>query len=160
MNVLFLFTDVDEQLLEDRIRKKVLSELRRTTYHWTPLKYDLPYIYTSFQCHKSSMKPQGLEHLRFLHFEDHVSCLIIRYKYSFALLVLCVPGMMKSSAWCTWLLGWLVAMQQWEELWMRYQTSSRDHRPAHMMISSSPVSWTFIWTIISMFLNVFFLIFR
>lgn len=31
--------DVDEQLLEDRIRKKVLSELRRTTYHWTPLKY-------------------------------------------------------------------------------------------------------------------------
>lgn len=32
--------DVDEQLLEDRIRKKVFSELRRTTYHWTPLKYD------------------------------------------------------------------------------------------------------------------------
>uniref|UniRef100_A0A3Q2NWN0 Ribosome assembly protein METTL17, mitochondrial n=1 Tax=Fundulus heteroclitus TaxID=8078 RepID=A0A3Q2NWN0_FUNHE len=32
--------DVDEQLLEDRIRKKVLSELRRTTHRWTPLKYD------------------------------------------------------------------------------------------------------------------------
>ncbi|XP_038135500.1 methyltransferase-like protein 17, mitochondrial [Cyprinodon tularosa] len=32
--------DFDEQLLEDRIRKKVLSELRRTTYRWTPLKYE------------------------------------------------------------------------------------------------------------------------
>ncbi|TDH05657.1 hypothetical protein EPR50_G00124610 [Perca flavescens] len=32
--------DIDEQLLEDRIRKKVFSELRRTTYHWTPMKYD------------------------------------------------------------------------------------------------------------------------
>ncbi|KAM4727597.1 ribosome assembly protein METTL17, mitochondrial isoform 2-T2 [Anableps anableps] len=32
--------DFDEQVLEDRIRKKVLSELRRTTYRWTPLKYD------------------------------------------------------------------------------------------------------------------------
>ncbi|XP_041849109.1 methyltransferase-like protein 17, mitochondrial [Melanotaenia boesemani] len=32
--------DIDEQLLEDRIRKRVLSELRRTTYRWTPLKYD------------------------------------------------------------------------------------------------------------------------
>ncbi|KAF3698667.1 Methyltransferase-like protein 17, mitochondrial [Channa argus] len=32
--------DVDEQALEDRIRKKVFSELRRTTYHWTPMKYD------------------------------------------------------------------------------------------------------------------------
>ncbi|XP_035994474.1 uncharacterized protein mettl17 isoform X2 [Fundulus heteroclitus] len=32
--------EVDEQLLEDRIRKKVLSELRRTTHRWTPLKYD------------------------------------------------------------------------------------------------------------------------
>uniref|UniRef100_A0A673B0Z8 Ribosome assembly protein METTL17, mitochondrial n=1 Tax=Sphaeramia orbicularis TaxID=375764 RepID=A0A673B0Z8_9TELE len=32
--------DIDEQAVEDRIRKKVLSELRRTTYHWTPLKYD------------------------------------------------------------------------------------------------------------------------
>lgn len=32
--------DFDEQLLEDRVRKKVLSELRRTTYRWAPLKYD------------------------------------------------------------------------------------------------------------------------
>ncbi|XP_072220416.1 ribosome assembly protein METTL17, mitochondrial [Leuresthes tenuis] len=32
--------DIDEQVLEDRIRKKVFSELRRTTYHWTPLKFD------------------------------------------------------------------------------------------------------------------------
>ncbi|XP_040910543.1 methyltransferase-like protein 17, mitochondrial [Toxotes jaculatrix] len=32
--------DIDEEALEDRIRKKVLSELRRTTYHWTSLKYD------------------------------------------------------------------------------------------------------------------------
>ncbi|KAK7944999.1 hypothetical protein WMY93_000727 [Mugilogobius chulae] len=32
--------DVDEQLLEDRIKKKVLSELRRTTYHWKQLKFD------------------------------------------------------------------------------------------------------------------------
>ncbi|MEQ2216821.1 hypothetical protein XENOCAPTIV_022917, partial [Xenoophorus captivus] len=32
--------DFDEQVLEDRIRKKVLSDLRRTTYRWTPLKYD------------------------------------------------------------------------------------------------------------------------
>jgi len=32
------FADIDEQLLEDRIRKRVFSELRRTTYHWTPLK--------------------------------------------------------------------------------------------------------------------------
>ncbi|XP_076600592.1 ribosome assembly protein METTL17, mitochondrial [Chaetodon auriga] len=32
--------DVDLQVLQDRIRKKVLSELRRNTYHWTPLKYD------------------------------------------------------------------------------------------------------------------------
>ncbi|KAM9349332.1 ribosome assembly protein METTL17, mitochondrial [Symphorus nematophorus] len=31
---------IDEQALEDRIRKKVFSELRRTTYHWTPMKYD------------------------------------------------------------------------------------------------------------------------
>ncbi|XP_068604574.1 ribosome assembly protein METTL17, mitochondrial isoform X2 [Brachionichthys hirsutus] len=30
----------DEQLLEERIRKKVLSELRRTTYRWTAMKYD------------------------------------------------------------------------------------------------------------------------
>uniref|UniRef100_A0A3Q3XBU2 Ribosome assembly protein METTL17, mitochondrial n=1 Tax=Mola mola TaxID=94237 RepID=A0A3Q3XBU2_MOLML len=30
----------DEQVLEERIRKKVFSELRRTTYRWTPLKYD------------------------------------------------------------------------------------------------------------------------
>lgn len=32
--------DIDEQTLEDRIRKKVFSELRRTMYHWTPMKYD------------------------------------------------------------------------------------------------------------------------
>uniref|UniRef100_A0A7N6A5F4 Ribosome assembly protein METTL17, mitochondrial n=1 Tax=Anabas testudineus TaxID=64144 RepID=A0A7N6A5F4_ANATE len=32
--------DIDEQVLEDNIRKKVLSELRRTTYRWTPMKYD------------------------------------------------------------------------------------------------------------------------
>uniref|UniRef100_G3Q0Y5 Ribosome assembly protein METTL17, mitochondrial n=1 Tax=Gasterosteus aculeatus aculeatus TaxID=481459 RepID=G3Q0Y5_GASAC len=32
--------DMDEQLLEERIRKKVFSELRKTTYHWTPMKYD------------------------------------------------------------------------------------------------------------------------
>ncbi|XP_030608212.1 methyltransferase-like protein 17, mitochondrial [Archocentrus centrarchus] len=32
--------DIDEQALEDRIRKKVFSELRRTMYHWTPMKYD------------------------------------------------------------------------------------------------------------------------
>uniref|UniRef100_A0A3B3ZN76 Uncharacterized protein n=1 Tax=Periophthalmus magnuspinnatus TaxID=409849 RepID=A0A3B3ZN76_9GOBI len=32
--------NVDEQLLEERIQKKVLSELRRTTYHWKQLKFD------------------------------------------------------------------------------------------------------------------------
>ncbi|XP_068197341.1 ribosome assembly protein METTL17, mitochondrial isoform X2 [Antennarius striatus] len=32
--------DIDGELLEERIRKKVLSELRRTTYHWTMMKYD------------------------------------------------------------------------------------------------------------------------
>ncbi|XP_006792410.1 methyltransferase-like protein 17, mitochondrial [Neolamprologus brichardi] len=32
--------DIDEQAMEDRIRRKVLSELRRTTYHWAPTKYD------------------------------------------------------------------------------------------------------------------------
>ncbi|XP_028283007.1 methyltransferase-like protein 17, mitochondrial [Parambassis ranga] len=32
--------DIDEQLLEDRIRKKVFKELKRTTYHWSPMKYD------------------------------------------------------------------------------------------------------------------------
>ncbi|XP_071347029.1 ribosome assembly protein METTL17, mitochondrial [Trachinotus anak] len=32
--------DIDEEALEDRIRRKVFSELRRTTYHWTPMKYD------------------------------------------------------------------------------------------------------------------------
>ncbi|XP_068998365.1 ribosome assembly protein METTL17, mitochondrial [Embiotoca jacksoni] len=32
--------DVDGQAVEDRIRKKVFSELRRTTYHWTPMKYN------------------------------------------------------------------------------------------------------------------------
>ncbi|XP_074544399.1 ribosome assembly protein METTL17, mitochondrial [Halichoeres trimaculatus] len=31
---------VDEEALEDRIRRKVFSELKRTTYHWTPMKYD------------------------------------------------------------------------------------------------------------------------
>ena len=37
--VFFLFLeDVDDYVLEDRIRKKVISELRRTTYRWTPLK--------------------------------------------------------------------------------------------------------------------------
>ncbi len=36
-NVLHV-ADIDEEALEDRIRKKVLSELRRTTYHWTPTK--------------------------------------------------------------------------------------------------------------------------
>ncbi|XP_071397224.1 ribosome assembly protein METTL17, mitochondrial [Centroberyx affinis] len=32
--------DLDEQVLEARIKKKVLSELKRTTYRWTPIKYD------------------------------------------------------------------------------------------------------------------------
>ncbi|XP_062849778.1 methyltransferase-like protein 17, mitochondrial [Trichomycterus rosablanca] len=32
--------DEDEVLFEARIRTKVLAELKRTTYHWTPLKYD------------------------------------------------------------------------------------------------------------------------
>uniref|UniRef100_UPI0037E8BFD9 ribosome assembly protein METTL17, mitochondrial n=1 Tax=Semicossyphus pulcher TaxID=241346 RepID=UPI0037E8BFD9 len=32
--------DLDEEALEDGIRRKVLSELRRTTYHWTPMKYN------------------------------------------------------------------------------------------------------------------------
>ncbi|KAM9719998.1 ribosome assembly protein METTL17, mitochondrial [Menidia menidia] len=32
--------DMDEQLLEDRIRKRVFSELKKTTYHWTRLKFD------------------------------------------------------------------------------------------------------------------------
>lgn len=32
--------DIDEETLEDRIRKKVFSELRRTTYRWTPMKFD------------------------------------------------------------------------------------------------------------------------
>uniref|UniRef100_A0AAQ4P6C0 Ribosome assembly protein METTL17, mitochondrial n=1 Tax=Gasterosteus aculeatus aculeatus TaxID=481459 RepID=A0AAQ4P6C0_GASAC len=31
---------LEENLLEERIRKKVFSELRKTTYHWTPMKYD------------------------------------------------------------------------------------------------------------------------
>ncbi|KAM4604775.1 ribosome assembly protein METTL17, mitochondrial isoform 2-T2 [Polymixia lowei] len=30
--------DMDDEVLEGRIRKKVLSELKRTTYHWTPMK--------------------------------------------------------------------------------------------------------------------------
>ncbi|XP_077580564.1 ribosome assembly protein METTL17, mitochondrial [Stigmatopora nigra] len=32
--------DFDEQAVSDRIHRKVLSELRREFYHWTPLKYD------------------------------------------------------------------------------------------------------------------------
>ncbi|KAI4809430.1 hypothetical protein KUCAC02_018311 [Chaenocephalus aceratus] len=32
--------DIDEQLLEDRIRKKVFSELKKTTYHWKTTRYD------------------------------------------------------------------------------------------------------------------------
>ncbi|KAM9789459.1 ribosome assembly protein METTL17, mitochondrial [Neosynchiropus ocellatus] len=32
--------DADEQALEERIQKRVLSELRRTTYRWTSIKYD------------------------------------------------------------------------------------------------------------------------
>ncbi|KAG7220862.1 hypothetical protein INR49_031314 [Caranx melampygus] len=32
--------DIDEEALEDHIRRKVFSELRKTTYHWTPMKYD------------------------------------------------------------------------------------------------------------------------
>ncbi|KAM3604346.1 uncharacterized protein V6R79_009781 [Siganus canaliculatus] len=32
--------DIDEQTLADRVRRKVFSELRRTTYHWTAMKYD------------------------------------------------------------------------------------------------------------------------
>ncbi|KAF3857935.1 hypothetical protein F7725_011136 [Dissostichus mawsoni] len=32
--------DIDEQLLEDRIRKKVFSVLKKTTYHWKTTKYD------------------------------------------------------------------------------------------------------------------------
>ncbi|XP_017266365.1 methyltransferase-like protein 17, mitochondrial [Kryptolebias marmoratus] len=32
--------DIDEQALEDSIKRKVLTELKRTTYHWTPLRFD------------------------------------------------------------------------------------------------------------------------
>ncbi|XP_047446378.1 methyltransferase-like protein 17, mitochondrial [Mugil cephalus] len=32
--------DFDEQVLEDRIKRKVISELKRTTYRWTPMKFD------------------------------------------------------------------------------------------------------------------------
>ncbi|XP_008297457.1 methyltransferase-like protein 17, mitochondrial [Stegastes partitus] len=32
--------DIDEEAVEDRIRRKVFSELRRTTYRWSPLKFD------------------------------------------------------------------------------------------------------------------------
>uniref|UniRef100_A0A8C6WJ86 Ribosome assembly protein METTL17, mitochondrial n=1 Tax=Neogobius melanostomus TaxID=47308 RepID=A0A8C6WJ86_9GOBI len=32
--------DVDEEVLGERIQKKVLNELRKTTYHWRQLKYD------------------------------------------------------------------------------------------------------------------------
>lgn len=41
-----IFAGLDEQLLDEQIRKKVLFELRRTTYRWTPLKYDF-----YFPCH-------------------------------------------------------------------------------------------------------------
>lgn len=30
--------DTDEEALKENIRRKVLTELKRTTYHWTPLK--------------------------------------------------------------------------------------------------------------------------
>nr|XP_023688400.1 methyltransferase-like protein 17, mitochondrial isoform X1 [Paramormyrops kingsleyae] len=33
-------TDTDSHLAEMHIRKKVLSALKKTTYHWTPLRYD------------------------------------------------------------------------------------------------------------------------
>ncbi|XP_028296630.1 methyltransferase-like protein 17, mitochondrial [Gouania willdenowi] len=33
-------TDIDDQAMSDHIRRKVLTELKRTTYHWTPLRYD------------------------------------------------------------------------------------------------------------------------
>uniref|UniRef100_A0A1A8QGL3 Ribosome assembly protein METTL17, mitochondrial n=1 Tax=Nothobranchius pienaari TaxID=704102 RepID=A0A1A8QGL3_9TELE len=32
--------DIDEEALRNRIKKRVLSELRQTTYHWNSLKYD------------------------------------------------------------------------------------------------------------------------
>ncbi|XP_026876704.2 methyltransferase-like protein 17, mitochondrial isoform X2 [Electrophorus electricus] len=32
--------DTDKHSFEAQIRKKVLTEMRRTTYHWTPLRYD------------------------------------------------------------------------------------------------------------------------
>ncbi|KAM3865693.1 ribosome assembly protein METTL17, mitochondrial [Diretmus argenteus] len=32
--------DLDNQDLKARVKQKVLSELKRTTYHWTPIKYD------------------------------------------------------------------------------------------------------------------------
>ncbi|KAG5841687.1 hypothetical protein ANANG_G00169350 [Anguilla anguilla] len=32
--------DGDPQFLETQIQKKVLSELKKSTYHWTPLRYD------------------------------------------------------------------------------------------------------------------------
>lgn len=32
--------DVDEQDLEERIQKKVIDELKRTTYHWKQMKFD------------------------------------------------------------------------------------------------------------------------
>lgn len=31
-------TDIDEQALQEHIRRQVVTELKRTTYHWTPLK--------------------------------------------------------------------------------------------------------------------------
>lgn len=37
INVLH-FADIDEQALADRINRKVWKELKRTTYHWVPLK--------------------------------------------------------------------------------------------------------------------------
>ncbi|XP_027009417.2 methyltransferase-like protein 17, mitochondrial [Tachysurus fulvidraco] len=33
-------TEKNHESFETRMRKKVLSELKKTTYHWTPLKYD------------------------------------------------------------------------------------------------------------------------
>uniref|UniRef100_A0A4W4FS46 Methyltransferase like 17 n=1 Tax=Electrophorus electricus TaxID=8005 RepID=A0A4W4FS46_ELEEL len=34
------YSDTDKHSFEAQIRKKVLTEMRRTTYHWTPLRYD------------------------------------------------------------------------------------------------------------------------
>ncbi|XP_008333153.1 methyltransferase-like protein 17, mitochondrial [Cynoglossus semilaevis] len=32
--------EFDEEALDNKIRRKVLTELKKTTYHWTPMKYD------------------------------------------------------------------------------------------------------------------------